>query len=353
MGLAMRKLVIGLIIIFVLFTIINAYPLPINLMEFAKDKNNFGIGIGILEQADQKLDAWNIFPFHFYLKSGKGNIFLAYNLLSLIFKGGINYSRPIVLNGQYKGDIVSVGGQVSIAGRVEGDIWVFNADVILYQNSVVTGNIAVFGGHVISYQPVTISGTRFVLTDLQFPLLGILIAPNSYSDFKLFDFNLFTILLFLNVLIIAALFARSSLDNLAQAVSADWKSALLFTTLALLLLPLLTVILIAVRLGILLLPFFFLFMLGAGYVGFLAIIVRLGRLIIRGGSSPFSQIVSGALGFVLLHSLTILGLILGLFQVDVLKTISQILLTVGAIVAYLAFSYGLGTSLAHLKKSLT
>lgn len=349
----MRKLVIGLIIIFVIFTIINAYPLPLNLMEFAKDKNNFGIGVGILEQADQKLDAWNIFPFHFYLKSENGNIFLSYNLLSIIFKGGINYSRPIVLNGQYKGDIVSVGGKVSIAGRVEGDVWVFNADVILYQNAVVTGNIAIFGGHVLNYPPVTVSGTRFVMTDLQFPLLGILIAPNSAADFKVFDFNLFTILLFIIVLILAASFARSSLDNLSQAVSTDWKSALLFTALALLLLPILTVILIAVRLGILVLPFFFLFLLGAGYTGFLAVILRLGRLIIRGGGSPFSQIMCGFLGFVLLHSLTILGLIFGLFQVAVLKTISQILLTVGAIVAYLAFCYGLGTSLAHFKKSMS
>ncbi len=346
----MKKLVIALVLVFILFTVINAYTVPINLLQFANDRNNFGIGLGLVEQVDKAKQAYNVFPIHFYIKSGERNVFLLFNVLTVVFKTGVNYSKPVTIGGRYTGDVISVGGQVTVSGRVHGDIWAFNADVILRPGASVTGNVIAVGGRVTSSGNSAIGGTRLVAGDLQFPLMGIIISPQTGGVSQIFGFDLFAILFFVIILALYALFGKNHLASMAGSVSSDWKGSLLFTLVVLVAVPLVIVLLIASRAGLFIVPFVIIFLMAAGYTGYVSVAVKLGRIIVRGeGGSPARLILSGAVGFILIHGLTIIGLLLSLFSVNVLKVIATIFLTVGAIVSYVAFIYGLGISMSRLK----
>jgi hypothetical protein len=343
----MNKLVIILVLVFVLFTIINAYTAPVNLLQFANDRNNFGIGLGLIELVDADKQAYNVFPFHFYIKSEERSVFLLFNMLTIVFKSGINYSKPVMVSGNYSGDIVSVGGQVIVSGRVSGDIWAFNADVVLKSGASVSGNVVAIGGRV---NGAAVGGTKLVASNLQFPLMGIVISPQTGDVFQLFGFDLFAVLFFLIILVLYALFGKGHLSSLAGAVTEDWKGSLLFTILSLLCIPVILILLIASKAGLLIVPLVIIFLLAAGYAGYVSLAVRLGRIIVRGeGGNPGQLILAGAVGFVLIHGLTVIGLILSLFSVNFMKVVATIFLTVGAIVSYCAYIYGLGISLARLK----
>jgi hypothetical protein len=346
----MNKLVIALILVFALFTLINAYTAPVNLMQFANDKNNFGIGLGLVEQVDAAKQAYNVFPIHFYIKSGDRNIFLLFNVLTIVFKSGINYSKPLTIGGRYNGDVVSVGGEVTVSGRVNGDIWAFNADVNLRPGAVVTGNVVALGGRVIASSGNAVMGTKLVAAGLQFPLLGIIISPRTGGVAQIFGFDLFTILFFLVILLLYSVFGKNHLGSLAGAVTANWKGSLLFTLVSLVAIPLVVILLIASRAGLLIVPVLLIVLMAAGYTGYVSVAVRVGRIIVRGeGGGPAQLILTGAVGFVLIHGLTIIGLLLSLFSLNFMKVLATIFLTVGAIVSYIAFIYGLGISLSSIK----
>ena len=131
----MKRLVIVLVLLFALFTVLRVSAAPVSLSQFANDRNNIGVGLGLLELVDKDKQAYDVFPLHVYIRSGDRSVFLLFNLLTIVFKSGVNYSKPISVTSVYSGDIVSVGGEVFVRGRVNGDIWAFNADVVLSPGS--------------------------------------------------------------------------------------------------------------------------------------------------------------------------------------------------------------------------
>jgi hypothetical protein len=346
----MNKPVIVLIVFFCLIPLISAFAAPVYVSEFSTDRNNFGVGLGLLELVDKDKQAYDIFPMHFYIKSGDRSVFLLFNLLTIVFKSGINYSKPLIVNGTYAGDIVSVGGQVIVNGRVNGDIWAFNADVVLNPRASVTGNLVTIGGRVFSSAAATVEGTKLVASNLQFPLMGVVISPQTGDVLQIFGFELFSILFFVIILVLYSIFGKNHLGSLSGSVTADWKGSLLFTLLVLIGIPLIVILLIASRAGLFIVPFFLIFLLASGYAGYTAVAVRVGRIILRGESgNPAQLIFSGCIGFVLIHGLTIIGLLLSLFSPNIFKILATIFLTIGAIVSYVSFVYGLGISLSRLK----
>ncbi|MBN1524767.1 MAG: hypothetical protein JW904_09800 [Spirochaetales bacterium] len=350
----MKKLVLALIFIFILFTVINAYTAPtVNIQEFAQDKNNFGIGIGVLENVDQKRQSWNVFPLHVYIKSGERSVFLAFNVLTIIFNGSTNYSKQINASGTYNGDIVSVGGKVYVTGKVNGDIWAFNADVVLGKNATVSGNVVTIGGSVFSSGSVAIQGSKYVVSDLQFPLMGILVSPNPGSIFLLNSFHIYSILLFIVVLFLLGQFWKSGIQSISQMVTTEWRGALVFALLALLTIPLIMILIISSRIGILIIPLLCLFLFAISYSGYIGIAVKIGSTILkREASGNAGLLINGGLGFVVLNGLTIIGLVLSLVSGGFFILMRDIFLTAGAIVSYVALMYGLGLSMLQIKNSM-
>ncbi len=347
---SMKRLVIVLVLLFALFTVLRVSAAPVSLSQFANDRNNIGVGLGLLELVDKDKQAYDVFPLHVYIRSGDRSVFLLFNLLTIVFKSGVNYSKPISVTSVYSGDIVSVGGEVYVRGRVNGDIWAFNADVVLSPGSTVTGNVITLGGRVVSSSSVNIAGTKLVASNLQFPLMGVVISPQTGSVLQIFGFELFSILFFVIILFLYSMFGKNHLASLAGSVTADWKGSLLFTLLVLIVIPLIIILLIASKAGLFIVPFFLIFLLASGYAGYTAVAVRIGRIVMRGeGGSPAQLFFAGCVGFVLIHGLTIVGLLLSLFTLNFFKVLAAIFLTLGAIVSYVSFVYGLGITLSRLK----
>jgi hypothetical protein len=348
----MNKLVIAIVLVFILFTVVNAYSEPVSVTQYASDRNNFGVGLGLLELVDKDKQAYDVFPLHVYIRSGDRSVFLLFNILTIVFNTGINYSKPISVAGAYSGDIVSVGGEVFVSGRVNGDIWAFNADVVLNPGSSVSGNVITLGGRVVSSQAVNIAGTRLVASNLQFPLMGIVVSPQTGNVLQIFGFDLFSILFFVIILLLYSIFGKNHLASLIGSVTADWKGSLLFTVLVLIGIPLIVILLIASKAGLFIVPFFLIFLLAAGYAGYTAVMVRVGRILVRGeGAGPGQLFFAGCVGFILIHGLTIIGLLLSLFTLNFFKVLATIFLTLGAIISYVSFVYGLGITLSRLKSA--
>ena len=88
--------------------------------------------------------------------------------------GGASIGAPVVVSSPHRGDLLSVGGRVTVDSRVDGDLWVVGADAELSPRAEVTGNVVVIGGRLNASPRAVVGGTMSQLPGLKVPLLGVL-----------------------------------------------------------------------------------------------------------------------------------------------------------------------------------
>ena len=88
--------------------------------------------------------------------------------------GGASIGAPVVVSSPHRGDLLSVGGRVTVDSRVDGDLWVVGADAELSPSAEVTGNVVVIGGRLNASPRAVVGGTVSQLPGLKVPLLGVL-----------------------------------------------------------------------------------------------------------------------------------------------------------------------------------
>ena len=361
----MKKLVLVIIVLLAVFSFLRVqaeetseesqpegrFSLYPSYIQFTGDESSLSIGFGLVEGEGEKSRVWNIMPLRFVLRAGDEEFQLAVNGLSFLTRSGVSYGKKILVREIHSGDLISVGGEVVVEGRVEGSIWVFGADVHLVPDSDVTGDVLALGGNVDAQKGSRIAGNKHSLPKLSIPFLGLLTSPQS-AETLLFIMQLFRILLYLLVLFLLVHFGQAGLSSAAAHVIGGWKGNLLYLLLALFVFPILVLLLITSVMGIVIVPIAAVILIVLAYFGLAGVSVRIGQWFIKGEQPSASRLyLAGILGFFLLKLPVLLGHFFSLLTSDAFVVVGRFFKVVGAILVYITVLYGLGTGLSSFRKN--
>ncbi len=356
----MKKIVFAVMGLLALFTILRSYGAPAaggtryvlqpGLLEIDTAEGHARIALGLLERTGGTPRSWSLLPIRVEFRSGAQRLTLAFNGLSLLSPAGLQVGRPVRITGEKQGDVVSVGGKVTVAGAVLGDVWTFGADVQLEPRALVTGSVVALGGVVRAERGALIRGNKYSLPSIKIPLLRLLASGDSAATFR-FLIEALGVVLYLLVLFLAVHFARGGLSGLAGSLGTHWKGALLYLVLAVFLIPLAAALLIATVLGIVVVPLLAVAVLLLAYFGYLGTTVRLGFWLRRlpADAPPAAAYTSGLLGLLVLRGPALLGILFGLLASGLFQVLGRVLFAVGTAATAAAVLYGFGGTLSFLR----
>jgi hypothetical protein len=136
-----------------------------------------------------------------------------------------------------------------------------------------------------------------------------------------------------------------------SVVTEGWKANLLYLFLGAVLTPVLVAFLAASIVGLLLVPVLFLLLLVATCFGFLGVLVRLGRVFVRGQEEPLTLFGAGLVGLVLVRGPALAGRMLSIFASDLFLAVGTFLKAVGGIALFVSLLYGFGCGLTAARRA--
>jgi hypothetical protein len=351
----MRRLVICIIALLAIFAAIRAYTqargaqFSPGLIQVAEDQGTLSLAFGLMDTAAGAEGRWNVLPMRIVYTSGDKSISIGLNGFSFLVAGGVRVGKPVRVDKPVSGDVVSIGGKVTVTSRVDGDVWAFGADIALGAAANVTGNVVAIGGKVTADPHARAGGTVTALPQLKLPYLGIFgsgaSAPTVELLRELAVFALGALALFLT-----AYFLTPALSGVCRAATAEWRRSLITLVLLVVAVPILVFLLVVSIFGIFFLPFLLMGLMSAAFLGFFAIAVRLGSLLRRNTQeTPLFIFTSGVLGLFIIKIPGFAGIGLSLLRSNAAAAIGQILklVSLGLGIAFLA--YGIGASLSYLR----
>lgn len=357
----MKKLVLSVIALLALFSVFRAFPQSPNqpvrgvelhpgLVEIGDGESSMGVGFGMVSRGDG--GTWNVLPLRLTLRSGGRSLSVNLNGLSFLLRGGVRVGRPLAVTSPVRGDVVSVGGKVTVDAAVAGDVWVFGADAVLAPRAEVAGDVVVLGGEVVRSPKARVAGTVTALPGLKIPLLGGLATQASVPLLELGrEALVFLLLGFL--LFLLAWYLPAHAQALSASIPGSWRPSLLTLLVSLVALPLLVLLLVVSVFGIFLLPLLALAVAAAALDGLLAVLLRIGaaaRAAAGTGTGSMSLFTSGLLGLFLLKLPAWAGIVLSLTRSELAGRIGGILRIVSLAATAAAMLFGFGASLALLRR---
>jgi hypothetical protein len=252
--------------------------------------------------------------------------------------------------------VVSIGGNVTVLGRVDDDVVAVGGSVRLGPKARVRGDVTAVGGSVDQERGATIGGTvNEVRIGPQFNFRPWHVFDGMWFDgwdaigsgFRLLG-TVMRVSLVLLLVLLVALIASRPVQRIADRVGRDpWISGFTGLLAQLLFIPVLvvTVVILAVSIiGIpllVLVPFAIVAFLVAMLVGFSGVALRIGRWAV-GHERP--SFVALAVGVVLVSAVALLARTLALLPVP-LWPISWFLALSAFLLEYVAWTVGLGGAL--------
>jgi hypothetical protein len=357
----MRKLVLVIIGLLALFTALNAYTetlpsagveLHPGIVEIGDGVSSVGIEFGVMDKGRGANALWNLLPLRVVYRSGASSVTVGLNGLSFLLRGGVTVGRPVTVDKARVGDVISIGGRVAVASRVEGDVWTLGADIDLGPKAEVTGDVVALGGKVNANPKAVVHGSVNQLPELKIPFLGILGTQFSVQALGVARQFLGYVLLGL-LLLLSCFYRARHADGFYGSLSGSWREALITLAVSLVVVPLVAVLLIVSVIGIFLLPVL-VFAIGlAALEGFILLCARLGGALRRGskGSAkgPLWFFTSGLLGLFIVKAPAIVGIFVTLLGSAAAARAGQILqlITLGCTAAGLL--YGFAASMAFMR----
>ena len=359
----MKKLVLSVIGLLALFSLFRAFPqaavpappvrgieLHPGLVEISDGRDSLGVSFGLVSRGDGTRSPWNLLPLRLTMRSGGKSLSLSLNGLSFLLRGGLRVGRPVLVASATSGDVISVGGKVTVDARVDGEVWALGADIVLTPKADVTGNVIALGGEVVRSPKARVAGTVMALPELKIPFLGALASTASVPLLELaregLVFLLLAILLFLLTYYLAV-----HERGLVQSIPSAWRQTLITVLVSAVALPVLLVLLVVSVFGIFLLPLLVLLVAAAALDGLLAVSTRLGAAVRAGeGTSSLFLFTSGLLGLFLLKLPAWAGILLALSRSELAGKIGGICRLVSLGLTAAAMVYGFGTVLASARK---
>lgn len=330
----------------------SRYVLHPGVLEFETAEGSARIAFGLIDQAGGGGQGrmWELFPVRVAFSSGKQSFSLSLNGLSFLAPGGVRMGRPVRINGLKAGDVISIGGEVTVAGTVDGDVWTLGANIKLLPQAVVTGSAVALGGSVEASRGAVIKGNKYSLPNVKIPFVRLLSSEQSAATFR-FLIEVLGVILYLLVLFLVVHFARHHLIGLNGTLASYWKGSILYLLLAVFLIPLILLLLVTSILGILLVPFVVIAAIVLAYLGFVAVSVRLGLALRRqkAESPAGAAYTSGLLGLLVIKGPALLGILFSLLTTELFQGIGRLLFVIGSIEMIVAALYGFGGTLKYLR----
>jgi hypothetical protein len=354
----MKKIVIGIICLIAFFAVVRAYSqaqprftFQPSVLEYADKNTDISFGFGFIDASGDATKSWNIFPIRISLRSGSSRFYLAMNGISLLTQSGIYFETPQVIRGLHRGDVVSFGGDVTVYGRVEGNVWTFGSNIYLKSGSVVTGDVVALGGRINQEYQAYVQGNKNAVPQIVIPFLGLINSARSAATLH-FIVELAGAILYLLILFLVLFFNLNGLKNHMDGILTYWKGGLLFLALSIIVIPVLGFFLAASVVGVLVIPLIVIAILCISYYGFLAITLRLGKIFLsRSGDTITGLFLCGLIGLLCIKGPMLLGILAGLLQNDILNMIGAFLKIASTLAVFAAFLFGFGSSLVLIRKN--
>ncbi len=258
----MKKLVLTILALIALFSALRAYTestatsgiaLHPGLVEIGDGSTSIGMAFGVMEKSGEEPSTWSLLPLRLVYKSGDTDVTIGLNGLSFLLRGGMTVGRPIRVDTPHTGDVLSIGGKVTVNSRVDGDVWAVGADVELSPRADVTGDVVALGGKVVAAQGAIVRGSVSQVPQIKIPFLGILGTQFSVQVLatgrQLLGFFLFGFALFLT-----CFYREGHARMLYQSIPASWRESVITLAVALVLIPVVTLLLIVSVIGIFFIP---------------------------------------------------------------------------------------------------
>jgi hypothetical protein len=350
--------VIVLIALLAIFTTIRAYTQTAaasgvdvgpGLVQVSDGRSSLGLGFGLLASDGGRQGPWSVLPLVLQYRSGSSTVTLSLHGLSFLLAGGISLGRAIVIDRPTVGDVLSAGGPVTIAARLDGDVWVLGSDVTLTAKAVVTGSVVAIGGSVRADPKARVTGGVHRLAELKLPFVGVLGTRFSAAALA-FARGALLFVLAAAALLAVAFYLPRPLAGIAAAASTRWRETLITVAIAAAAVPIVTALLAVSVVGIFFLPFLALALLSVGILGGLALCVRLGAWMRRGtGETPLFLFTSGMLGLFVVSLPGLAGVATALFRGSAAAAVGGVLRAVTAVATLVLLAWGFGTGLAQIR----
>lgn len=263
---------------------------------------------------------------------------------------GISTRRDIFLVGEdveiglfekVRGDVVVIGGKITVNGSVTGNVVSIFDDIHVTSTAHVEGDAVTIGGHIQLDPGGTISG-NFVDTHGFWPSHWFWTG----NRVALFGFSLAGLALLLAVTVMTGLIAPKNVNLVEHQVRTRFGTSFLVGLATEIFLPIVVILLIITIIGIpvalILLP---ITLIGLFLLGFTAVALAVGRGAgergLNLGESPLALI---AMGVLLLELVYLVGRVMGI-ATSVFIPISFATRLVGLTILFLAWTTGLGAAL--------
>ena len=230
----------------------------------------------------------------------------------------------ITVLGTVTGDVVALGGDITVLGTVAGDVVILGGDLYIKSTGTIKGDAVTVMGKVHQERGAEIRGQRVGVLPISLKILFSM-------------FLAFSIIISLLLVILAVLLAPKNVDRICEAIELDsLKSALIGIVAAIVF-----VLLIITVIGI---PVAFIAYFVAGFMGFAGISLFMGTKLHKGSglslSSPLAKSFAGA---VLLELVFVLAWLFNLGG-DALSPLFWLFLLIGCIIISVANLVGLGAA---------
>lgn len=281
-------------------------------------------------------------------------------------KDVVVFGGSLQMDGEALGDVAVFGGSAEIDGRVRGDVDVLGGSLKLGPRAHVEGDLTVLGGGAERHPDAVVDGE--VTTNIPFSFdwnpfdkgrLGARVAERAADEAEGFSpflrvvektfFKVAMLLLISLLALLVVLIARRPLERTAERIRREpAKSGLVGLAIEILILPVTVAVVILLAVSIIGIPLLLLVpiaLMGAvlvAFFGYCAAVYRIGDWMRARFSwdlqSPYLILL---LGMAVLGSLGIVG---ALLHFGWLSLFAALLIALGALAGYLAWTVGLGAA---------
>lgn len=281
-------------------------------------------------------------------------------------KDVVVFGGSLQMDGEALGDVAVFGGAAEIDGRVRGDVDVLGGSLELGPRAHVEGDLTVLGGGVQRHPDAVVGGE--VTTNIPFSFdwnpfdkgrVGKHVVEHAADEAEGFSpflrvvertfFKISMLLLISLLALLVVLLARRPLERTAERIRREpAKSGLVGLAIEILILPVTVAVVILLAVSIigipllLLVPFALLGAVLVAFFGYCAAVYRIGDWVQGRFSwelkSPYLILL---LGMAVLGSLGIIG---ALLHFGWLSLFAALLIALGALAGYLAWTVGLGAA---------
>ena len=175
--------------------------------------------------------------------------------------------------------VLTINGQITIAGTVEGNVVAVGDSVVLARRAVVKGNVFTLGGVVVTGKGAEVHGTVTEINSSNISEVITRVLSDEWEGWS-WVFAIFSLTIFFSILIIAVLIVLllpKPIQVIADAIREETVKITLWGLLGMVLVVPLAVLLTISVIGIVLIPLEMILVVSAGLLGFIAISQLLGR----------------------------------------------------------------------------